>query len=67
MLRNLLVGTGMTGLLITGRTVVVVVVGAFMLGLVALGLVALLRCDKKDLPEIVRALASWWHRSRGDH
>lgn len=37
------------------------------IGLVAavflvLGLVALIRCRREDIPSIVRALASWWHR-----
>ena len=27
-----------------------------------LGLVALIRCRREDIPSIVRALASWWHR-----
>jgi hypothetical protein len=27
-----------------------------------LGLVALLRCDAKDIPAIVRAIASWWRK-----
>lgn len=28
-----------------------------------LGLVALIRCCREDIPEIVRALASWWRKS----
>jgi len=27
-----------------------------------LGLVALIRCDTKDIPTIVQAIASWWHK-----
>jgi hypothetical protein len=27
-----------------------------------LGLVALLRCETKDIPAIVQAIASWWRR-----
>ena len=27
-----------------------------------LGLVALLRCDTKDIPAIVQAIASWWRK-----
>lgn len=29
-----------------------------------LGLGAFLRCDKADIPEIVRGLAEWFRRSR---
>jgi hypothetical protein len=45
-----LLGAGLKG-------VVLVVAVVFVLGLVAL-----LRCRKEDIPAIVRALASWWHR-----
>lgn len=27
-----------------------------------LGLVALIRCDRRDIPAIVQALATWWRR-----
>jgi hypothetical protein len=30
----------------------------------ALSVIALLRCDRKDVPEVVRALAAWWRRPR---
>lgn len=30
--------------------------------ILVLGLVALIRCDRKDIPAIVRALAFWWRR-----
>ena len=36
-----------------------VVVAAVVL---ILGLVALIRCDRKDIAEIVRAFSSWWGR-----
>jgi hypothetical protein len=32
------------------------------LGRQVLGLVALLRAERKDIPEVVRELSRWWHR-----
>jgi uncharacterized membrane protein YdcZ (DUF606 family) len=39
-----------------------VAVLAYIVGRIGLGLVALLRADRKDIAEVVRALARWWHR-----
>jgi hypothetical protein len=47
-----LLHAGVTGLN-AGAVIVAVVV-------LVLGLVALLRCETKDIPAIVRAIASWW-------
>jgi hypothetical protein len=47
-----LLGTGLKGVGL-GAVVVAVVV-------LVLGLVALIRCDRKDIAEIVRAFSSWW-------
>lgn len=49
-----LLGTGLKGVGL-GAVVVAVVV-------LVLGLVALIRCDRKDIAETVRAFASWWGR-----
>ena len=45
-----LLGDGLYGVLAVSAVVLV------------LGLVALIRCDRKDIPAIVRALALWWRR-----
>jgi hypothetical protein len=33
-----------------------------VVGRLVLALVALIRADSKDIPDIVRGLACWWHR-----
>ena len=35
---------------------------ACILGQLALALVALVRAERKDIPEVVRGLAAWWGR-----
>jgi hypothetical protein len=35
---------------------------ACFLGRFGLALVALVRAERKDIPEVVRGLARWWHR-----
>lgn len=30
--------------------------------ILVLGLVALIRCYRKDIPEVIRAFASWWRK-----
>jgi hypothetical protein len=38
------------------------VVLACLLGQLGLAFVALVRAERKDIPEVVRELARWWHR-----
>lgn len=39
-----------------------VIAVVYVLGLLGLGFVALIRAERKDIPEVVRELAHWWHR-----
>jgi hypothetical protein len=41
----------------------VIAMAIFLGGLILLGLVALVRAKREDIPEVVRALASWWRRA----
>jgi hypothetical protein len=44
---------------LTGVIALMLLVLAF-----TLGLVALIRCETKDVPEVVRELAKWWRRRK---
>ena len=45
-----------------GGVVLLVVAAVYFLGLLGLGFIALIRAERKDIPEVVRELAHWWHR-----
>lgn len=45
-----------------GAIMVGVVALVMVAGMLALALVALVRAERKDIAEVVRELARWWHR-----